>query len=99
MSYISLSHAVVQPAEDYINEQMNSSHLSTKAAHLGLATLSLLTTSADTLIGLGAGFCAILIPGKKGSEIFQFSRNNVHLSKHILLTPYRHLMAIVNPDL
>ncbi len=97
MSYVSLTHSIIKPAESYIKEHMDSSNLSTKAAHLGLAALSFLTTSADSLIGMGAGFGTLLTYGKS-KTVYKFSIYHLGSSKVVLLLPYKQLMEMINPE-
>lgn len=97
MSYTNVTHSIFKPAESYVKENMDSSNLSTKAAHLGLAALSFLTTSADSVIGLGAGFGTMLTYGKS-MTVYKFSIYHLGSSKAVLLLPYKHLMEMINPE-
>lgn len=92
----------VAPAFDKLNNNWIYSqdslkkHVGTRAAYLTLAPTSFITTTVDTVVGIGAGIGSVLTLGLC-EQLDEFAFHQLHLSNNILTRPYEALLRTVNP--
>ncbi|MCC5832439.1 MAG: hypothetical protein JJU12_05280 [Chlamydiales bacterium] len=89
MSYVNLSYSLEAPAEEYIatnwvySEETNffKKQVLARGGYLVLTPWSTITSAADTIVGIGAGFAAIATGGKHKATL-KFAMYGHQFLKH-----------------
>ncbi len=105
MSYVNLAKALEAPLKGYIAETCVHSedtncfkkHVVARVGFLALTPWSLATSTADILIGIGAGIAVIGTAGKQ-KEAWDFAMNHLNSSRKIVVRPYFDLLMALNPQ-